>query len=330
MRTLDLLRLFAVTRIIAFHVTANPILGAIPALPLMFFTAGYLMARSLSHSSPRTVLPRRFRRIMLPYWVYLVAIVVVWIRRGAASELDVVDWIGFIVPPLSPTGLEGPGVGTDLEMTWLALWYIEVQLILVLLSPLLFPLFRRFPRGMLVGTAALTLASSVIYVQATGVFGVLLFWLFGFGYQHNEIQPLLRKFTPAIVVVSLPFVVLAAARGILPDGISDSASAVSALGGVGIALIAIVVAWPVIEWFDAKQWPQGSDAMLTWMSSRLMTVYLWHFLIIYWIVTWRPWIGSNSILLFVLTLAGTFIACIVFGWIEDIASGKKPRVLLRR
>lgn len=318
------------TRIIAFHVTASPILGAIPALPLMFFVAGYLMARSLSHSSARAILPRRFRRILLPYWVYLVAIVVVWFRRDATGELDFVDWIGFVFPPLSPTGLEGPGAGTDLEMTWLALWYIEVQLILVLLSPLLFPLFRRFPRGLLAGTAALTLLSSVIYVEATGVFGVLLFWLFGFGFHDQTIQPRLRKLTPAIIVASLPFVVLAIARGILPDGISNSATAVSALGGVGIALIAILVAWPIIEWFDAKEWPRGSDAVLTWMSSRLMTVYLWHFLIIYWIVTWRPWIGTNSILLFVLTLIGTFIACLFFGWIEDIAGGKKPRVLWRR
>lgn len=330
MQSLDLLRLFAVTRIIAFHVSAHPALGAIPALPLMFFAAGYLMAGSLQRSTARKILPRRLQRVLLPYWVYVATIVVVWIRAGVVSEMGVADWVGFILPPLSLTGLQGPGVGTDIEMTWLALWYIQVQLILVLLSPLLYRLFRRYPRAVLGGTAAAMLLSSVTVIELTGVFGVLLFWMLGFGYQDGTIRVLLERITPIVVLASAPFAVIAIARGVLPDGISNEVTTMTAIGGVAISVIAIMVSWPIIQWFERQHWSATFDGVLTWASSRLMTVYLWHFLVIYWIVSAIPWTGSQPIVLFTLTVLGTFGVCVALGWVEDIAARRPPRIFKRR
>ncbi|MGD9752392.1 MAG: acyltransferase family protein, partial [Acidimicrobiia bacterium] len=65
----DVVRAGALLRVVAWHTVAAAWLSwAFAAMPLMFFTAGVMLARSAERTGPVELLRRRARRVLLPLW----------------------------------------------------------------------------------------------------------------------------------------------------------------------------------------------------------------------------------------------------------------------
>src|SRR5262245_31732140 len=105
---LDVLRAVALVRVVVWHTYgAAWISYFIASLPVMFFVAGSLMARSLSHGQALDVLYRRFRRLLLPLWVMaVVALAVMTAYDGAthsaASALSLRRLVWWVFPLWDP------------------------------------------------------------------------------------------------------------------------------------------------------------------------------------------------------------------------------------
>lgn len=85
---IDLWRAAALIRVVVYHATGLAWLTiAFPAMGIMFALAGSLTARSLDRPA-RSVIASRFRRLLLPVWVFgAVAVgVTVWVGWGDAVE----------------------------------------------------------------------------------------------------------------------------------------------------------------------------------------------------------------------------------------------------
>ena len=136
-RYLDLLRAVATVRVVVYHSTGWAALTVVfPAMSVMFALAGSMMAASLDRPG-RWAVERRLRRLLPSLWV-LVAI---------AVPAMLLDGLGL--------GLEGAALGASRcrtrrptaggSMASAAIWYLRDFLWFVLLSPLVLPVFRRFP-----------------------------------------------------------------------------------------------------------------------------------------------------------------------------------------
>ena len=135
-RYLDLLRAVAVVRVVLYHVTGWPLLTIVfPAMSVMFALAGSMMAASLDRSGPIAV-ERRLRRLLPSLWVLSAVAVPAMIVDGLAWDWRLLMWFFPLHDP--------PAGGPWLEALS-AMWYLRDFLWFVLLSPLLLPLYRRFP-----------------------------------------------------------------------------------------------------------------------------------------------------------------------------------------
>ncbi len=181
---LDALRAVALARVVTYHVVGADWLTAFTAMPLMFFIAGSLYAGSLERRAARSVIGDRYRRILVPYWGYIAAMIALWGALGVLSELDAWNWVGLVFPVLSPNGPQGPGAGTELEITWIALWYLQFHLILSLVGPLLRRAQLRRPRltwGVLIVLFVGSLAAGAGLVVVVFYVGC---WILGY-HQHD-------------------------------------------------------------------------------------------------------------------------------------------------
>ena len=71
--------------------------------------AGTLYAASLDRRATSKVVRDRYRRIMVPYWGYLAAMVALWGALGVLGEITPANWVGFLMPVVSMAGPKGPG-----------------------------------------------------------------------------------------------------------------------------------------------------------------------------------------------------------------------------
>lgn len=323
---LDLVRSVALARVVIYHALAREWIQFFAALPLMFFVAGSLYAASLERRQPRTVLSDRFRRILVPYWCYIIPIVGLWAWLGLTDQIDPVDWVGIVLPVLSAGGPQGPGIGTDVEFTWFALWYLQFHLVLSLIGGPLRTAQRRRPALVWVVLAGAFLGS---WLAGSGLAIVVFYvscWVLGYHHHDGDLRSVAERWWRPLFLIGLP-------TGL---GLYLAFEPTAFTSGVSLRLAALGIALVGLSWLVAALGVQSTVepliagrrvlGALNWMSQRAQSIYMWHMVAIYAALAvplpgadhWTGMLGW--------TILGTVAACVVFGWSEDIAARRPPKL----
>jgi peptidoglycan/LPS O-acetylase OafA/YrhL len=260
-----------------------PFLAA-PAMGILFALAGSLTATSLDRvRSPRAFYRLGLRRLLLPLWLFGLVTVPVMIVLGGTVDGPQgpvqVPWstLWLWVFPLSdpPDFGAGDGLVQPVEFVRTGLW-------LLLLSPALLWLFRRWPlRVAAVPVVVLVLLASGMLVfdpgPALDAFDdVLIFsccWLAGLAHHDG----MLRRLPPKLV---LPAAAALVGAGIL-YALSGSAPQVDADPGIpplAEMLYSVGAVLVLLRFRPRLAWMQRIPALLAvlrFADLRGLTVYLW-------------------------------------------------------
>jgi hypothetical protein len=304
---------------------------------IMFALAGSLTAAALDKRNAGRVVTSRLRRLLPPLWLLAAIAVPAMLAAGWAHESDgehpfsparLVFW-------LLPVG-DPPGSDRAVDV-WEPLWYVRAYLWFVVLSPVLYPAYRKL--GWFAVAAPIVLiavldktgftlpetADAAMWDFAT--YGAC--WLAGFAHHDGR----LRRMHPGVVAGASAALGTAALywvsghhgeNGWDLNDVSES----QALWSLAVVLLAL--RWqPPMGWL-ARIRPL--DATVTLLNNRAVTVYLWHNIAI----------AVTFPLLAVLALddlgrldgpaelAGAFVltagAVLAFGWAEDLAARRRPRL----
>ncbi|KUL37606.1 acyltransferase family protein [Actinoplanes awajinensis] len=340
-RYLDLLRAAAIVRVIVYHLFGWSWLSIVmPAMGVMFALAGSLTAASLERRPAGQVVTSRLRRLLPPLWLLGVIAVPVMIYLGWAQEEDgehpFKPWkLAFWILPLGdPPGSE---LGID---SWEPLWYIRAYVWFILLSPVLWFVWKKLgPACWLLVFAPIV---AIVALDKTG-FGlpetadVVMWdfvtyaacWIMGFAHRDGR----LRRLSPATVVM-LVFVLGGAAlyyqNGHQGEDAWDLNDVSESQSLYSLAFVLLALRWqPNMDWL-AKVRPL--DRAVTLLNTRAVTVYLWHNLAIAAIWPVLTFITFDELGHFEkpvtlgMTFALTAVAVLAFGWVEDVAAQRKPRL----
>ena len=335
-RYLDLLRAAAIVRVIVYHLYGWPWLSvALPAMGVMFALAGSLTAASLAKRDAGQVITSRLRRLLPPLWLLGVLAVPVMLVVGWTAENDGAH-------PFSPARLlfwlvplgDPPGSDKAVDV-WEPLWYLRAYLWFVLLSPVLYALYRR------IGWAAVALP--LVLMGALQVTGLTLpetadaalwdfvtygaCWIAGFAHHDGRLARI-RPWAIGALTVGCG----AGAYYWLRDaGTWDLNDVSEAQALWSLAFVLLALRWqPPMGWL-ARARPL--DRAVTMVNARAVTVYLWHNIAI--AAVWpvlavlalddlADRLGPVSEL--VATLLLTLLAVVAFGWAEDLAAGRRLRL----
>ena len=331
-RYFDTLRAVAIVRVVAFHAFPYAALELIfPSMAVMFALGGSLMVKSVDRSAQRAV-RNRLRRLLPALWVMGLILVPLMLRRGWPEHptWSLLLWVFPVAdPPSSEFGYAAAGV----------LWYLVTYLWLVLLSPLLLPLYRRARIATVLMPLAL-LGVFLLYPDTLGptagpvVQNVLAYgacWILGFAHRDGDLARL--KVT---VVVPLAVACAGGALGwalVHPavDGV-DLTGLPLAYALYGIGFVLALLRWsPDMGWLARVRPLNGFVSMV---NHRAVTIYLWHNVAItiavllfdplkLWLI---PTQGLEEVVDFGIALAVLAVAVLGLGWVEDIAARRKPRL----
>lgn len=337
-RYLDLLRAAALVRVVVYHHFGWPWLSIVfPAMGVMFAVAGSLTAASLQKRAAGQVVTSRLRRLLPPVWLLGLLAVPAMIATGWTAEsggehpFRPATLLFWVLPLGDPPGSD------EAPFAWAALWYVRTYLWLVILSPMLFALFRR------IGWPLLAAPLLLMAVLQRGDFGMPAAvesalwdlatygacWLAGFAHRDGR----LRRLSPT--AVGAAFVALAGLglywlnRSHADTGWDlNRASEAQALYSLAFVLLAL-------RWQPPVQRVERIPALhrlVTLLNARAVTVYLWHGVAI--AAVW-PFLGRTGLddlgtlegpVTLGVTFAGTAVAVVLFGWAEDLAARRRPRL----
>ncbi|MGW2836283.1 acyltransferase family protein [Streptomyces sp. NPDC001493] len=331
----DALRALALVRVVTYHTFGWPWLGfAFPSMGVMFALAGSLMARSLERPA-WSVIRGRMRRLLVPVWVFGLLFGAAMVLHGWAPGPDALYWV-------LPVG-DPPGNAWG-EQGWAVLWYLRTYLWFVLLSPVLLRLFSRWPLPAL----ALSLVPAVLLGTVWQVpddrlgsgisdLSVFLFcWLLGFAHRDGTLD----RLRPGRVAVVAAGLMAAGAWWALThraDGsydLDDIPLAQALWSGGSVALL--------LRFRPGTSAAPGRGRFLGRVvrifNSRAVTIYLWHEVALMLSVVvidlmWRVPSMEKHLPLgstwFQYAVAWPLIAAAVavFGWVEDVAARRSPRLL---
>ncbi len=320
-RYLDLLRAIAVVRVVVYHCTGWAALTVVfPAMSVMFALAGSLMAASLDRSGPPAV-ERRLRRLLPSLWAMSAIAVPAMLLTGLAWDWKILYWAF----PLQDPPANGWG-----SMALSATWYLRDFLWFVLLSPLALPVFRRFPKLALATPYAALAVITVLgltphaIVRDMALYGGA--WLLGFAHHDGMLRRLARRrllgFAAALAALGGAWTLThPGPRGYDLNDIPLG----NALWSAAFILLALGLA-PVATATRASR-------PVTVLNARALTIYLWHVPIIVAVTRigeahGLPVRGTVGIgWRFVVIVALVTIAVALFGWIEDVAAGRRPALV---
>ena len=327
-RWFDTLRTLALTRVIVYHMWGYAWLSfAFPAMGVMFALGGSLMARSLDRAPTRAV-NGRLRRLLPALWVFGAVLVPLMVWHGWSDRPAWPGLLTWLLPIAQPAGNAWAQDVTGV------LWYLVTYLWLVLLSPALLGLYRRWP----LPTVLLPLAA-VVVLQTTSpplsgqvnsvvtdlaTFGAC--WLVGFAHRDGALHrvPLAALLAAAALClgVGVGWTLTHPAGGFDLNDI-PLAQAFYSLGFV----LVLLRARPPLRWL-ARARPL--DRLVTWLNSRALTIYLWHnaaiavcFAVGDRVDAW--WLGRAGYLGVALVLL--FVVVLLVGWVEDVSARRRPRLL---
>jgi peptidoglycan/LPS O-acetylase OafA/YrhL len=337
-RYLDLLRAAAILRVVVYHLFGWPWLSIVlPAMGVMFALAGSLTAASLDKRTAGQVITARLRRLLPPLWLLALIVVPLMLYAGWTRETDgeapfnPAKLLLWVLPVLDP---QGSDKGVD---SWEPLWYLRAYLWFVLLSPLLHRLYRTIGWGAVAlpivliavldktGFTLPDLPDAALWDFAT--FGAC--WIAGFAHHDGR----LARLRPGLVV--LCSVVLGGAALYWLQGhqgtdawdlndVSESQALWS------LAFVLLVLRWqPPMGWLTRiKPLERAVDLL----NARAVTVYLWHNIAIAAIWPVLTVLALDDLGHFddpvdlAATLLLTLVAVLAFGWVEDLAARRRPRL----
>jgi peptidoglycan-N-acetylglucosamine deacetylase len=347
-RFLDLLRLISVLRVVALHTATKPpviylpwIQWIFPGMPEVFFVSGAVTAAALRKRGAGGVVIKRLRRLLPPYYVYAaVALGVMYVTdaRSAAPDasLDRGDWLSFLFPVVRPTG------SVTRVVLWGHLWFLTSFLWVLTLSPLLHWLYRKAKLwSLLVHLLAFAL---VISAQKFGWFPVrseyidiaMFGWFFqlGFAYDDGTLQHLnpRKHFCLGLGLLAMGWLVAERIEPIWRKPVGSlkpnelySSSTAHFLVGAGWMFLAFAARVPITNWLS-----QHRARAVDVVTQRTYTLFIWGPAANAVAMAASRKVGGaeGNIGVYLLVTAATLCGLLLlFGWIEDWASSRKPRLL---
>jgi peptidoglycan-N-acetylglucosamine deacetylase len=347
-RFLDLLRLVSVLRVVALHTATKPpviylpwIQWIFPGMPEVFFVSGAVTAAALRKRGATGVVIKRLRRLLPPYYVYagiaLAAMYVTDARSAAAdASLDRGDWLSFLFPVVRPTG------SVTRVVLWGHLWFLTSFLWVLTLSPLLHWLYRKVKLWSLL--PHLLVFGVVIGAQKFGWFEVrseyidiaMFGWFFqlGFAYADGTLQRLNPRKHVALGLGLLVIGWLVAQRiepiwrksaGSLKPNELYSSSTAHFLVGAGWMFLAFAARVPITNWLSRHR-----ARVVDVVTQRTYTLFIWGPAANAVAMAASRKIGGSegNIVVYLIVTGGTLCGLVLlFGWIEDWASSRKPRLV---
>jgi peptidoglycan/LPS O-acetylase OafA/YrhL len=337
-RYLDLLRAAAIVRVIVYHLFGWPWLSILlPAMGIMFALAGSLTAASLDKRAARRVVASRLRRLLPPLWLLGLIAVPVMLVAGWQQEVDgdhpfSVARLAFWLLPLG----DPPGSDKGVDV-WEPLWYLRAYVWFILLSPLLYLAYRRI--GWLAVAAPLALmaildktgfslpdtADAAMWDFAT--YGAC--WITGFAHHDGR----LARLRPWVVIVAAAVLGAAAVywlRGHQGEDAWDLNDVSESQALWSVAFVLLALRWqPSMRWLNRAR---PLSRAVTLLNARAVTVYLWHNIAIalVWptlaVLTLDDLGHLEGPVDLVVAILLTGAAVLAFGWAEDLAAKRRPRL----
>jgi hypothetical protein len=229
------------------------------------------------------------------------------------------------------------------------LWYLRAYLWYVLLSPLMLKAVRRLPWVTLAVPLALSAVLNAGLISQSGrlMENVTDFTTFGacwlLGMAHNE--GLLRRIPQYVIPSIAPLILAAGFWWLQQQPVQDPrigpdleavplAQAVWSLGCV-LMLLHFSPSW--------EQWPRQLErfnGVVSLLNSRAVTVYLWHSTALVLAVplidqlwsnefcyTHLRWLLTSQWFPLLVAVPLIVLALLLFGWVEDVAAKRRPRLL---
>jgi len=332
-RYFDTLRAVAIARVVVFH--AFPIAAlelVFPSMGVMFALGGSLMVKSLDRAAGRAVV-NRLRRLLPALWVMAVILIPIMIRHGwpdRPSWPHLLLWVLPIAdPPSSELGYPAAGV----------LWYLVTYLWLVLLSPVLLRLYRRWN----LPTVLLPLFGLLLLVAYPNTFGetttwvlqnVLAFgscWVLGMAHREGDLARLRAR-----TVLGLAVACVAGALLWTWTHPGDNGHDLTGIP-VAYAIYSIGFVLALLRWAPTMAWlarVRPLDGFVSMVNNRAVTIYLWHNVAITIAVylfdplkLWRiPHQSLEDATDFSIALFLILVAVLALGWVEDLAARRRPRI----
>ncbi|MET7987892.1 acyltransferase family protein [Streptomyces sp. NPDC005281] len=338
-RYFDTLRAVALVRVVTYHTFGWAWAGLVfPSMGVMFALAGTLMAKSLERAALKVV-RSRMRRLLPPFWFWGFFVVLAMMIHGWMPGRQIVFWV---VPVGDP-----PGNQWGMQ-AWEILWYLRTYLWFVLLSPLLLKIFRKAPIPVLL----LSLVPIVVFQYGwqpsddrlgsalTDLATYLFCWLLGFAHRERVLQ----RLKPAAVVLG-SIAALAyggwyafAHQSEFGTYDLDENPLAQAFWSAGfVTPLMYFKAYYDVDFAWLARFKR-LDRTVTVFNARAVTIYLWHEIALvlavplidqFWKVpAFEKWLPLESQwFMFAVGWLLIWIAIPLFGWVEDVAARKRPRLL---
>jgi hypothetical protein len=221
------------------------------------------------------------------------------------------------------------------------LWYLVTYLWLVLLSPLLLKLYRRWSLATLLaplaGLAVLMAFFAPFSATATGrvVQDVLAYgscWVLGFAHREGHLARLRAWFVLVVGAVCAGGGLAWAFTHPTDEGVVDLTSLPVAYSVYAIGFVLVLLRWsPRMAWLTQARPLNGFVSMV---NNRAVTIYLWHNVAITAAVflfdplkLWEiPTQFLEDVVDFSLALSLLAVAVLALGWVEDVAARRRPRL----
>lgn len=325
---LDLLRSVALARVVLWHTFAATWMMGIAAMPVMFFVAGTLLPANRGLKAHIVVVRRRARRLLLPLWAYsaTVALALTITGHRVTSSGQLVGLMSWLVPLSDP-------VSSAWHAGWLSnhLWYLRAYLWLLLLAPVLVWLARRVRMALALSAAAIVVLELApgahLAVIGSGHGRVIigdivaygLFAVLGIAYKQCGLERRRMRAPYLLVLAALAAAgtwVFAVTRGLPAGGINASYPAIVLCGLAWLSGLGACQR-PLRRFADH---PRVSETV-TRISSRALTIYLWHpaaIVIARVLIKGSGPVWAGGLMAAVVTL--TAVPVVVLGWIEDVAA----------
>lgn len=334
----DVLRAVAMVRVVVFHTIGYGALSVVfPAMGVMFALAGSLMARTLDRAGPRAAVTGRLRRLLPVLWVLGAIGVSVMVWHGWSDAdyrpLNAKQLLLWLLPVVDP-----PASDWGVEYFAAVLWYLRTYLWLVLLSPLLLPLFRRWPIPTLLAPLAALLVIGLGYVRLESLAGTALYdlvtwmpcWLLGFAHRDGMLHRLKAPVVAGLALLSGALAAVWYCRHPSTDMPWDLNAVPLANVLWSIAFLVVLLRWrPQMAWLTRTR---PLHRLVGVLNARAVTIYLWHMPAVLVAVLLLDRLGlgmgleSQAALLGAVWLVtGMFV--LALGWVEDLAARRRPRLL---
>ncbi|MEU8820928.1 acyltransferase [Actinoplanes sp. NPDC048796] len=333
-RYIDTLRAVAIVRVIVYHAFGWAWLSfVLPAMGVMFAIAGSLMAASLAKAGARQAVWSRIRRLLPALWVFGAIAVPVMLWHGwnvtdpdhPLHKLQLIFWV---------FPLEDPPGSSWGEPFWEVLWYLRAYLLFVLVSPLLWLVYKRLSWAVVLAPlAALGVLVHTGFRLPDQIDGVMwdfvtyaACWIAGFAHRDGRLARLpLTVLVPAIAALGAYGGYYLFTHPTEYGYDLNSVPIARTFWSLAFVLIALRVK-PSMAFLDKV--PALAEGIRV-VNARAITIYLWHYPLItvaamvleHFGVPWATpsYIGWMLVIETALVLA----AVLVFGWVEDVSAHRK-------